>query len=542
MPHTLRIVIAQLNLHVGDIRKNLQKHIVAAASARDQHHADLIIFPELSLTGYPPEDLLLRHAFIEECYQALQELARQTHGIHCLVGHPLAEGEHLYNACSLLHDGQVLATYSKFHLPNYGVFDEKRYFRAKDEACVVNINGIPTGILICEDIWSPGPIKKTVQAGARMIVALNASPFVTNKHERRLALLSDLTTNHQTPIVYVNNVGGQDELVFDGGSMIMNADGNMSHFCGFFDEQLMPAEVTLNDQQLRITPPTTNLPVANEIERIYQALVTGTRDYIEKNNFPGVLIGLSGGIDSALTAVIAVDALGKNRVRGVFMPSRYTAEVSATDVAALTTSLGIETSTHSIEPAYQSFLSTLTNNVKPDQPGITEQNIQARCRSVLIMALSNATGKLVLTTGNRSELAVGYCTLYGDMSGGYAVLKNVPKTLVYELTKYRNTISQAIPENILQREPTAELAPNQKDQDTLPPYPLLDDILECYLNRGMSIAEIVARGVDHMTVTKVVKLIRINEYKRKQYAVGPQIQLTSFIKDWRYPITNGFDG
>ena len=542
MPHTLRIVSAQLNLHVGDIQQNLQKHIAAAMSARDQHHADLIIFPELSLTGYPPEDLLLRSAFISECEQALRELTANVRGIHCLIGHPVAEGKHLYNSCSLVYDGRILATAAKCHLPNYGVFDEKRYFKSKNQSCIVDIKGVRTGILICEDIWSAGPMEKTALAGAQVVLVPNASPFVKDKHEQRLNVLAKHAIKHQLPIVYVNNVGGQDELVFDGGSMIMSATGQMSHFCGFFNEQLMPAEIYCDHPHTQILPPEKNLPVADEMERVYQALVTGTRDYIEKNKFPGVLIGLSGGIDSALTAAIAVDALGHERVHGVFMPSRYTAEMSANDVAALSTALNIASTTLSIEPAYREILATLGNTVHAEQPGITEQNIQARCRSVLVMALSNATGKLVLTTGNRSELAVGYCTLYGDMSGGYAVLKNVPKTLVYKLAAYRNALGHVIPENILHREPTAELAPNQKDQDSLPPYSELDAILDCYLDQSMSIAEIVGRGLPQETVVKVVNLIRRNEYKRKQYAVGPQIQEKSFIKDWRYPVTNGFEG
>jgi NAD+ synthase (glutamine-hydrolysing) len=543
MSATLHIVSAQLNFHVGDLTKNLAMHIRAAENARDEHHADLIVFPELSLTGYPPEDLLLRRAFISQCEQALRELTGHIKGIYCLVGHPQLRGEDLYNASSLIFDGKILATYAKFHLPNYGVFDEKRYFKASDEPCVVNIKGVPTGIIICEDVWSEGPMQKAVTAGARIILVPNASPFEADKHEQRLEILSQQARRYQTPIVYVNNVGGQDELVFDGGSMLMSSDGKMSHFSGFFNESLMPITVNMNNDGCTIDPASTSSSVPSaEIKRIYQALVMGTRDYIEKNNFPGVLIGLSGGIDSALTAAVAVDALGAERVHGVFMPSRYTSTLSGTEVEALAKLLAIKTTTLSIEGVHAGFLSALAPQISPAPASITEQNIQSRCRCILLMALSNASGKLVLTTGNRSEVAVGYCTLYGDMSGGYAPLKNVPKTLIYQLAKYRNSLSPAIPLNTIQREPSAELAPNQKDQDSLPPYPELDQILENYLNHGYSITEMIALGFDAKVVNYVVSLIHRNEYKRKQYAVGPQIHRTSFIKDWRYPITNGFKG
>ena len=548
MTQSLRIVIAQLNLHVGDIQKNLRKHIEAAEMARDKLQADLIIFPELSLTGYPPEDLLLRKAFVNACHDALHEFANKVHGIHCLVGHPQASthhlfGEHhLYNSCSFIYNGKIVGTYSKLHLPNYGVFDERRYFDAKDEPYVVNIKGLPIGIVICEDIWAPGPLEKTIAAGARLVVVPNASPFTADKHEQRLATLKKQTLQNQVPLIYVNNVGGQDELVFDGGSMVVHANGEMSHFCGFFNEALLSVDVDIHEQIPAIQPEKETLKVMDEDERIYQALVAGTRDYIEKNNFPGVLIGLSGGIDSALTCAIAVDALGAARVHGVRMPSRHTVDISNDDAQQLADNLGIKLITAPIEPAYQSFMETLAAELKNKKTDITEENIQSRCRCIILMALSNASGNLVLTTGNRSEVAVGYCTLYGDMSGGYAVLKNVPKTLVYQLANYRNKIHPVIPERTIHRAPSAELAPNQADQDTLPPYDVLDKILYCYLNLGQGIAEITAQGFDELLVTRIINMIHRNEYKRKQYAVGPQIQHTSFIKDWRYPITNGFKG
>lgn len=548
MSQTLRIAIAQLNLHVGDVAKNLEVHINAAEKARDQLQADLIVFPELSLCGYPPEDLLLRKSFITVCNDALHEFSKRVHGIHCLIGHPqpsshhLTFDHHLYNSCSLVYNGKIAGTYSKLHLPNYGVFDERRYFDAKDEPFVFTIKGLPVGIAICEDIWSPGPMEKTIAAGAKLVIVPNASPFTASKHEQRLEILKKQAQQSNVPLVYVNCIGGQDELVFDGGSIVMHANGETSHFCGFFNETLMPVDIELESREPVITPENAPLLVEDTLPRIYQALVTGMRDYIEKNRFPGVLIGLSGGIDSALTAAIAVDALGAERVHGVFMPSRYTADISREDVKLLTEYLNIQTRTISIEETYKAILHSLAAEFKDKKPDITEENLQSRLRGNIIMALSNATGNIVITTGNRSEVAVGYCTLYGDTCGGYAVLKNVPKMMVYELARYRNQLSRVIPENSITRAPTAELAPNQTDQDTLPPYPVLDAILECYLNKGMGIMEIAAEGHDKKLVKRIVSMIHRNEYKRKQYAVGPQIQATSFIKDWRYPITNGFKG
>jgi NAD+ synthase (glutamine-hydrolysing) len=537
-----------MNFHVGDIGKNLAMHIEAAEIARDKLHADLIVFPELGLTGYPPEDLLLRGSFINDCDKALHEFTSKVHGIHCLIGHPqpsphhLYVEHHLYNSCSLVYNGKIFGTYSKFHLPNYGVFDECRYFDPKDEPFVFNIKGLTIGVVICEDIWAPGPLEKSIAAGARAVIVTNASPFIADKHEQRVAIMSKLTQQHQIPLFYVNNVGGQDELVFDGGSMVMNQNSEVSHFCGFFNETLAPVDVEFSAEKIEILPEQNHIEPLAELERIYQALVIGTRDYIQKNGFPGVLIGLSGGIDSALTCAIAADALGPERVHGVLMPSRYTADISNDDAHLLAKNLGVQTSTVSIESMYQSALSVLASEFGNKKPDVTEENMQSRCRGLILMALSNSTGKIVLTTGNRSEVAVGYCTLYGDMCGGYAVLKNVPKTLVYELANYRNSISPVIPERTIHRAPSAELAPNQTDQDTLPPYDILDNILYCYLNLGQGIHEITAQGFDKAMVKRVIQMIHRNEYKRKQYAVGPQIQHTSFIKDWRYPITNGFKG
>ncbi len=542
MSHTLRIVNAQLNLHVGNLAGNLQKHLSSIALACTEHLADVVVFPELSLTGYPPEDLLLRNAFIDECDATLQSLAQQIGDVYVVVGHPARDGDKIYNACSVLHDGRVIHTYHKFHLPNYGVFDEKRYFSAKNDACVFTVKGIKIGLIICEDLWSSGPLEKSVAAGAQLVLIPNASPFEMDKHEQRTKLLSQQAKRHAVPLIYINNVGGQDELVFDGGSMVMHADGSLSHFAGFFAETLVPISVQNANGKITIDPEKKPTAIPASTERVYQALVTGTRDYIEKNHFPGVIIGLSGGIDSALTAAIAVDALGKDRVHGVYMPSRYSSDISQTDAAELAKKLGIEFSSFAITDIHNAFLQTLSTAIQPHAADITDQNLQSRTRAVILMALSNSSGKLVLTTGNRSEVAVGYCTLYGDMCGGYAVLKNVPKMLVYALAKYRNQLNDVIPSRTIQRAPTAELAPNQMDEDSLPPYPVLDSILECYLDRSMSIDEIVAQGFQRDVVMKVLTMIKRNEYKRKQYALGPQIQTTSFIKDWRYPVTNGFKG
>lgn len=536
MPNKLRIVLAQLNLKVGDIKGNLEKHLKAAITARDDLSAHVIVFPELSLTGYPPEDLLFRHDFINEAKDALKKFNAEIKGIYCLIGHPHANSQHLFNACSLLHDGHLIGRYRKQCLPNYSVFDEHRYFTSGEESCVVLIHGIPTGLVICEDLWRLGPTQQAVSHGAKIILAPNASPFEINKHEQRISVLTKRAQHDHVPIFYANHVSGQDELVFDGGSMAIDANGNLAQFAGFFNETLLPVDITVNT--LDIAHADNIIP--EKIERIYQALVLSVRDYVEKNHFPSVIVAVSGGIDSALTLAIAVDAIGKNRVRAVYMPSRFSARISQEDALELVKNLGLELETISIEPTYQSFLDSLAPSFADKKNDVTEENIQARCRAVLIMALSNKYGHLVLTTGNRSEIAVGYCTLYGDMAGGFAVLKDVPKTLVYQLATYRNQLHSVIPQRTIDRPPTAELAHDQKDEDSLPPYPVLDRILEYYLNQSFSLDEIVAQGFERDVVAKVIKLIHRSEYKRKQAAIGPHINHKSFGRDWRYPITSGF--
>lgn len=542
MAKKLRIVMAQLNFCVGDIQGNLQKSIAAAKSARDDLKADVIVFPELSLTGYPPEDLLFRKAFIDEAANALTEFMKQVENIHCLVGHPHFNSHGLHNSCSLIYNGVILGRYAKQCLPNYGVFDEMRYFIPGNSPCVIPINGIPVGIIICEDLWNPAPIQQAANLGARIIIDPNASPFEIDKHEQRHMMLAKRAKTANLPIVYVNCVGEQDELMFDGGSMTVDQEGKVCQFAGFFNEALHPVDFEISSTDTLISSTAVTLP--NEKQRIYDCLVLGVRDYLAKNNFPGAIVGLSGGIDSALTLTIAVDALGKDNVHAVLMPSRYTADMSNEDAIELANNLGVTYETISIEPAFNSFLESLAPSFKNTKPDITEENIQARCRGILLMALSNKTGKIVLTTGNRSEMATGYATLYGDMCGGLAVLKDIPKTTVFELANYRNQISlkPVIPERTITRPPTAELAPDQLDADSLPPYPVLDKILELYLNQEKSVEDIIALGFEADVVKKIARLISRNEYKRRQSAIGIRINHKAFGRDRRYPITSGFKG
>lgn len=538
MSNKLCVTMAQLNLYVGDIAGNLTKLIDAATTARDKLHADVIVFPELSITGYPPEDLLFRKSFIEDAMHAMESFQQSVRDIYCVIGHPYLTSQGLYNACSVIYNQTLLGHYAKQHLPNYGVFDEYRYFIPGRTPCVIPIKGIPVGIVICEDLWHNGPIQQAAAHGARLILSPNASPFEINKDTERQRILSIRAKADHIPIVYVNCVGGQDELVFDGGSMIINTDGTVCQHAGFFAEKLFPADIEVTNLTTKIHCQSYAEPSEEEI--IYQSLVLGVRDYIHKNHFPGALIGLSGGIDSALTLAIAVDALGSDRVKAILMPSRYTAAMSTEDALTLASNLQVAHETISIEPVFNSFLSTLTPSFNGKKADVTEENLQSRCRGVILMALSNKTGSLVLTTGNRSELAVGYATIYGDMAGGFAVLKDIPKTLVYRLAHYRNQISPVIPSRIIERAPSAELAPNQKDQDSLPPYNVLDQILELYINQEKSTDEIIQQGFDAATVKKIVSLINRNEYKRRQAPVGVRINHKAFSRDRRYPITTGY--
>ncbi len=532
--------MAQLNLTVGDIQGNLNKLIQAANTARDTLAADIIVFPELCITGYPPEDLLLRKSFLHAANEALNQFKAQVKNIYCLVTHPYANSHGLYNSCSLIYNNTILCRYSKQHLPNYGVFDECRYFISGNTPAVVLIKDIPVGIVICEDLWFPGPVQQAATQGARIILVPNASPFEINKQEQRQLILAKRAKDNDIPIVYVNGIGGQDELIFDGGSMVVDQTGKICLHAGFFHETLTPVDIELTSTETKINSLPFTLP--NDEEKIYQALVLGVQDYVKKNHFPGVLIGVSGGIDSALTLAIAVDALGKDQVSAVLLPSRYTAEISMEDALSLVKNLAVAHEIISIEPNFQSFLSSLTTTFSATTPNTVAENLQSRCRGVIMMALSNNTGRIVLTTSNRSETAVGYSTLYGDMAGGLCVLKDIPKTLVYRLAHFRNQISPVIPQRIIDRPPTAELADNQKDEDSLPPYAILDAILELYLNQEQGLEEIVAQGFERETVTKIINLIRHNEYKRRQAALGIRVNHKEFDRDRRYPVTSGFKG
>jgi NAD+ synthase (glutamine-hydrolysing) len=538
MAASLRLALGQLNFLVGDIAGNVEKMRAAAGRARDELKAHAVVFPELALTGYPPEDLLLRPAFLRDADVGLENLCRAAVGIDIVVGHPHRREGKLYNAASLLREGGVHATYHKHCLPNYGVFDEKRYFAPGEGACVLPIAGVPVGLTICEDLWEGWPLVESVRAGARLVVNINASPYHLNKIDQRLEVLAAAARANRVPVVYLNLVGGQDELVFDGDSLVVNASGALVQRTTHFEEGLYLAEFAPNDPIEPLTPSVLSEP--SEEESVYAALVLGVRDYVEKNRFRGAVLGLSGGIDSALTLCVAVDAIGPERIQAVLMPSRYTAQMSIDDARAQAEALGVKHSLIPIEPMYAAFLEALREEFRGLAPDTTEENIQARVRGMLLMAISNKTGKIVLTTGNKSEMAVGYATLYGDMAGGFAAIKDVPKTMVYRLAEYRNRTKPVIPRRVIERPPSAELKPDQKDTDSLPPYPTLDPILERYVERDQSVEEIVKAGFDAETVRRVAAMVDRNEYKRRQAPPGVRITPRAFGRDRRYPITSGY--
>ena len=531
----MNIVMAQINTLVGDIKGNTQR-ILDVCVDQSALGVDLVVFPELTLTGYPPEDLLLRQHTTELTAGALERLCKDLpDDLAVVVGYPRRQGGLLFNSAGVLYNGAILAEYDKQCLPNYQVFDEKRYFEAGADTCVVTIKGLPVGLTICEDIWHPHPAKNAAAAGARLLINLNASPFHRGKQSERTAQVSALARTHQLPILYVNQVGGQDELVFDGGSFAVDARGDVQHRAIEFAEVMLSVEIETSPQ-LRVPAGAVATPLG-ELDAIWQALVLGMRDYVEKNGFPGVILGLSGGIDSAVTLAVAVDALGPERVEAVMMPFRYTASMSIEDAAEQANGQGVAFSNLSIEPLYEAFMTTLAPAFEGFGPNITEENLQARCRGVLLMSISNKKNLLVLTTGNKSELAVGYSTLYGDMAGGFDVLKDCPKMLVYALARYRNTLGQCIPERVISRAPSAELAPDQKDEDSLPPYEVLDQIIEHYVERDASRDDLIAAGFSPEDVQRVVRLIDLNEYKRRQAPVGVRISPRAFGRDRRYPIT-----
>ena len=536
---TLPIGLAQFNFHLGDIDGNVHRIISVCEQARDMLGCRIVVFPELAVTGYPPEDLLFRQDFLEKAESGVAAIASAVHDIGVVVGHPCRDGGFVRNSASVIDGGEIIARYHKRELPNYSVFDEKRYFKPGDAPCVVSIDGVAAAITVCEDIWHPGPTEDSIAAGAQIILNLNASPFYVHKGaERENTVVAERAKSGRVPIVYVNLVGGQDELVFDGGSFSVNGSGEVVQRSPIFVEHLASVAYCNGDLTAVASENIAELP---EIEEsVYQALVTGTRDYVLKNRFKSVVLGLSGGIDSALTMAIAVDALGPERVQAILMPSRYTREISVHDARQEAMSLGVEHHNIGIEslvPAYDPELATLFEGYGPDA---TEENLQARIRGNLLMAISNKTGRLVLTTGNKSEMAVGYATLYGDMAGGFAVIKDVPKTLVYRLARYRNEISAVIPERVITRAPSAELAPDQKDEDSLPPYDELDPILEAYIEKDQSPAQIVSAGYDAVVVDRIIGLVNRNEYKRRQAPPGVKITQRAFGRDRRYPITSGF--
>ncbi|MDD9889456.1 MAG: NAD+ synthase [Gammaproteobacteria bacterium] len=545
MGQQLTVVMAQLNFLVGDIDGNANRVIESAKRAITDQSADLIAFPELTLTGYPPEDLLLRPSLQPRIEKALARIAAADLDIYLVIGHPLLKESKLHNALSVIKNRDCLATYSKQCLPNYQVFDEHRYFAPGSDPCVLNLLGTNCAFTICEDLWEQEPIEQARQAGAQLVVNINASPFHINKLEERKALLKERAKQGGFPIVYVNLIGGQDELVFDGGSMAVNQEGECNFLAPNYVEGLYALNINV-DASGNCSIPKQNKASELSLEAsIYQSLVLGVRDYVNKNKFPGVVLGLSGGIDSALTLAIAVDALGKNKVEAVMMPFEFTSQLSLDIAAQQAQILGINYQVIAINEIYSAFMSALEGEFAGREVDVSEQNIQARARGVLLMAISNKKGSLVLTTGNKSEIAVGYSTLYGDMAGGFDVLKDVSKTLVYRLAEYRNrefadVNAEIIPQQVIDRPPSAELAPNQVDQDSLPDYAILDQILELYVEKDYSAEAIIQQGFNEDEVRRVLRLVDLNEYKRRQSPVGVRLTERGFGRDRRYPITNAW--
>jgi NAD+ synthase (glutamine-hydrolysing) len=539
MSSEISIGLAQINVVVGAVENNVDRIIEFAERARDELACDLLVCSELVLTGYPPEDLLLRPGFNTRIAQQLERLRESVSGIDLIVGYPKKTEQGLYNVAALISSGEIKQEYCKVKLPNYSVFDEKRYFIPGDKPCVVDYKGIALGLTVCEDIWHQGPVEDAVAAGAELIININGSPYHTNKIPERREVVCARAEKVQTPVVYVNQVGGQDELVFDGASFATDAMGAVIHQMASFEEGLSVVTVGNGGDGIAIKG-SEMIAESSFHESVYNALVLGVRDYVRKNGFSGVVIGLSGGIDSAITATIAVDALGAENVDVIMMPFRYTSDISKHDAHAEAQALGIKYHVVSIEPMYDAFVQQLEPVFAGREEDTTEENIQARCRGLILMAYSNKTGRMVLTTGNKSEMSVGYATLYGDMVGGYNAIKDVPKILVYELAKYRNSISPVIPERVITREPSAELRPDQIDSDSLPPYEILDPILELYVEQDCPPADIVKLGYAAEYVSQVIRMVDRNEYKRRQAAPGVRITKRAFGRDRRYPITSGF--
>lgn len=537
---TLPILMAQINTLVGDFEGNTAKILSTVAAAEKSHSGAVVVFPELTLCGYPPEDLLLRPSIDVRTAQSLREICAAMNGTaYAVIGYPKRDGGKLYNVAGVVHRGEIIAEYRKQFLPNYQVFDEKRYFASGDAPCIVDIEGVRVALSICEDIWEDGPALQAGAAGAELLLNINSSPYHRGKRSERWKMVTGKASRANLAIVYVNQVGGQDELVFDGGSFAVASDGEVVAAAPNFEEGEHWLHYTRTAQGgtftgLDICPP------LDELAATWRALVLGVRDYVNKNRFPGVVLGLSGGVDSALTLALAVDALGPERVEAVMMPFRYTSQMSVEDAASQAQTLGVRYKVISIEPLYEAFMLSLADEFAGLAVDTTEENLQARCRGVLLMSISNKKGSLVLTTGNKSELAVGYSTLYGDMAGGFDVIKDVPKTLVFELCAYRNSLGPCIPQRVIDRPPSAELAPDQKDEDSLPPYDILDEILRLYVEEDCSAEAIIASGMDRDQVLKVLRLVDLNEYKRRQAPIGVRITHRGFGRDRRYPITSGW--
>ncbi|MDA3308143.1 MULTISPECIES: NAD+ synthase [Stenotrophomonas] len=542
---SIRIAMAQFDFPVGDVAGNTERIIEMIGQARDEYGAELVMFPELAVSGYPPEDLLLRPGFLYECEQAMTRIAAACRGITAVVGWPQAAGAVVYNAASVLRDGLVEQTYRKRELPNYAVFDERRYFDVDPDggSCVFEVNGIPVGLLICEDLWFAEPLADTVRAGAQLVVVPNASPYERGKHAQRDAVLAARTRESGAAIAYLNVVGGQDALVFDGASVVADGDGTVHPAAAAFVDQWLVVEY--DGDSRRFMPHVWMDDGDESMDALaWRAVTRGIQDYCRKNGFKKVWLGLSGGIDSALVLALAVDAMGAENVTAVRLPSRYTAGLSNDLAAEQCRALGVKLEAVSIEPAFKGLMESLAPMFEGSAPDVTEENLQSRSRGVILMALANKFGGLLLTTGNKSEYAVGYATIYGDMCGGYAPLKDLYKTEVFGLSKWRNTVGGApvIPPAVISRPPSAELRENQLDQDSLPAYDVLDGILYRYIDQEQSRTEIVGAGYDAAVVDRVLRLVRISEWKRHQAAPGPKVSRRAFGRERRYPISNGYEG
>ncbi|WP_278395952.1 NAD+ synthase [Acinetobacter venetianus] len=533
-----KVALAQFSPHIGNIDANTQK-MVEQANLAKQQKADLVIFPELSTIGYPAEDLLLRPNLQKRTQKAFAQLS-EVKDILMVFGfvHQTEDG-HRYNSAAVMKDGQVLGIYNKHNLPNYSVFDEKRYFQDGHQHLIFEYLGHKFGVLICEDVWSLNTVKQLSQLNVETVLVLNASPYEVGKPQHRVQTLNELAKQLSLNVIYVNQVGGQDDLIFDGSSFVCNKNGQAALQAPSFKEDLYIAEYDAEQKQFKTSE---TAPALETFAEIYQALVLATRDYVQRSGFPGVILGLSGGIDSALTLAIAVDAIGADKVQAVMMPYTYTSQMSVEDATEQARRMGVTFGIAEIHPIVNSFMQTLYPFFGNSPADATEENLQARTRGTLLMGLSNKFGNLVLSTGNKSEISVGYCTLYGDMVGGFSVLKDVYKTIVFELAKYRNTLDETpvIPERVITRPPSAELRPDQKDQDSLPAYDVLDAILYAYIEEDLSQADIIAKGYEAAVVEKVIRLVDRNEYKRRQGAIGPRISSRAFSRERRYPIVNGW--